>query len=258
MQTRMLLFDLDGTLLRSDKTISPRTLAALQKARSAGWLIGVATSRGEKNALVFLNTFQPDAVISSAGALVRCKGAITHQNGFSARETNKILQTLRHVLDPDVSMTVDTADDYYRNYIVPPDAPDQTWNMGHYTDFHNFSQPSLKICFESHNADKDEAVRIALPHCDLIRFSDGPWCKLTPSNCTKENAILQLCADLSLTPGHIAAFGDDYADIGMLRLCGRGVAMGNAIPEVQAAADEIIGDNDHDGIAVWIENQLPQ
>lgn len=43
----LLLFDLDGTLLRSDKTISPRTLSALKKAREKGILIGVSTSRSE-------------------------------------------------------------------------------------------------------------------------------------------------------------------------------------------------------------------
>lgn len=44
---KLLLFDLDGTLLRSDKTISLRTLSALKKAREKGILIGVSTSRSE-------------------------------------------------------------------------------------------------------------------------------------------------------------------------------------------------------------------
>ena len=53
----------------------------------------------------------------------------------------------------------------------------------------------------------------------------------------------------------IIAFGDDYADIGMLQLCGTGVAMGNAIDEVKDKADVVIGSNDEDGIAVFIENE---
>ena len=256
MQTRMLLFDLDGTLLRSDKAISPRTLEAIRLCRRKGILIGVATSRGEQNASVFFRELAPDDVISSAGALVRCRDKVTHQNGFSAEETAAVIGTLRQVLGPDVPMTVDTANDYYRNYIVPEDDPDQTWNMGNYTDFNGFALPSLKICFESHAPGCETSVRAALPHCDLIHFSDGPWYKLTPSGATKENAILQLCGDLGLTPGHIAAFGDDFADIGMLKLCGRGIAMGNAIPEVKRIADEVIGDNDHDGIGEWIEKEL--
>ena len=51
-------------------------------------------------------------------------------------------------------------------------------------------------------------------------------------------------------------FGDDYADIGMLELCGTGVAMGNAIDEVKERADIVIGSNDEDGIAGFIENEI--
>ena len=52
---KLLLFDLDGTLLQSDKTISTRTLSALKKCRGNDILIGVSTSRSEQNSLVFLN-----------------------------------------------------------------------------------------------------------------------------------------------------------------------------------------------------------
>ena len=50
----------------------------------------------------------------------------------------------------------------------------------------------------------------------------------------------------------ITAFGDDYADIGMLNLCGTGIAMGNAISEVKEQADLVIGSNDEDGIAEYL------
>lgn len=55
MTYRRMLFDLDGTLLRSDKTISEETLKILQKCREKGILIGVSTSRGEQNTLSFLD-----------------------------------------------------------------------------------------------------------------------------------------------------------------------------------------------------------
>lgn len=51
----------------------------------------------------------------------------------------------------------------------------------------------------------------------------------------------------------IIAFGDDFADMGMLKLCGLGVAMGNAIEEVKNSADLVIGSNDEDGIAAYLE-----
>ena len=71
---RLLLFDLDGTLLCSDKTISKRTLKALQECRKKGILTGVSTSRGEQNVLSFLDELKPDILITSGGALVKYNG----------------------------------------------------------------------------------------------------------------------------------------------------------------------------------------
>lgn len=52
-----------------------------------------------------------------------------------------------------------------------------------------------------------------------MRFSDGYWYKVT-----KENAILYMCKWCNISRDDIIAFGDDYTDIGMLKLCGRGIA----------------------------------
>ena len=73
---------------------------------------------------------------------------------------------------------------------------------------------------------------------------------------TKENAIMKISEVCGFGAETIIAFGDDYADIGMLQLCGTGVAMGNAIDEVKDKADVVIGSNDEDGIAVFIENEI--
>lgn len=253
---RLLLFDLDGTLLTSQKTISPRTLSALIRCREKGLHIGVATSRGKQNALSYLAALQPDAVISSAGALVVAGGETVAVNGFSGTMTRELLRSLKVLAGRTLPMTVDGVEEYYRNYQLPPEETDRTWETGTLTDFSDFDLPSLKLCFETDDPALAEHIGAALPHCDLIRFSDGNWYKLTPRGVTKESAILQLCSHLGITPDEIAAFGDDYADLGMLGLCGLGIAMGNAIPEVQAAADAVIGHNDEDGIACWLEEEL--
>ena len=73
---------------------------------------------------------------------------------------------------------------------------------------------------------------------------------------TKEKAIEVLCDHLKITPLQIAAFGDDFNDIGMLKLCGKGIAMKNAIPEVQQVADGVCKSNEEDGVANWIKENL--
>ena len=70
---------------------------------------------------------------------------------------------------------------------------------------------------------------------------------------TKENAIMKITEVCGFGTDSMIAFGDDYADIGMLKLCGVGVAMGNAIDEVKERADIVIGSNDENGIAHFIE-----
>ena len=65
-----------------------------------------------------------------------------------------------------------------------------------------------------------------------------------------------ICDKCGIKLSNVIAFGDDYADIDMLKLSGIGIAMGNAIKEVKEAADIIIGSNDEDGIAVYLENDL--
>ena len=92
---KLLLFDLDGTLLQSDKTISTRTLSVLKKCRENDILIGVSTSRSEQNSLVFLNELMPDILISSGGALVKYKTEYIYRAEFSEEETKVMIDMAR-------------------------------------------------------------------------------------------------------------------------------------------------------------------
>ena len=51
----------------------------------------------------------------------------------------------------------------------------------------------------------------------------------------------------------IVAFGDDSNDVEMLKLCGKGIAVANAVPAALAAADDITMSNDEDGVAHWLK-----
>ncbi|MBR6165074.1 MAG: HAD hydrolase family protein, partial [Clostridia bacterium] len=66
-----------------------------------------------------------------------------------------------------------------------------------------------------------------------------------------------VCDACGIGAGQIIAFGDDFSDIGMLKMAGTGVAMGNAIDAVKAAADVVIGSNDEDGIAGYLKQLIP-
>ena len=210
---KLLLFDLDGTLLRSDKTISGRTLSVLKQCREKGILIGVSTSRSEQNSLAYLNELMPDILISSGGALVKRGSEYIYKAQFSIEETRNMINTARKVCGKDCEISVDTIDAHYWNYKVNPKKIDEKWGDSVYTDFSDFSECSLKMCVE----------------------------------------IMEVC---KFSTDSIIAFGDDYVDIGMLKLCGTGVAMGNAINSVKENADIVIGSNDEDGIADFIDKEI--
>lgn len=250
---RLLLFDLDGTLLRSDKSISTRTISALRRCRENGIWIGVSTSRSEQNSRTFLKELVPDILISSGGALVKMGSEVIWKAEFSEAETKHMIQTARTVCGDDCEITIDTADAHYWNYRINPRTENPTWGESIYTDFSDFSSTSLKMCAEISDEKKAEQLAGLLDQCDCIRFSDGCWYKFTRKDATKENAILKAAQVCGFDIDSIIAFGDDFADMGMLKLCGLGVAMGNAIEEVKNSADLVIGSNDEDGIAAYLE-----
>lgn len=255
-QCRLLLFDLDGTLLRSDKTISQKTLEVLRECRDKGILIGVSTSRSEQNALSFIEELQPDVMIASGGALVKYNGEYIYKAEFSAEETRQMIAVSREICGADCEITIDTIDFHYWNYKIDPKKQDQSWGDSVYTDFGDFNESSLKMCVEIFDECQAERLREELRDCDCIRFSDGHWYKFTKKTATKENAILEISAVCGISTEEMVAFGDDYADIGMLTLCGKGIAMGNAIDEVKEKADVVIGSNDEDGIAEYLRSEF--
>lgn len=253
---RILLFDLDGTLLRDDKTLSRYTLDVVSKCKEQGFLIGISTSRSEQNCLKFLGELKPDILISSGGAFVRADGKTIYASFFSAAETNRLIETARTICGLDCEITVDTLDAHYWNYKINPKEQDKSWGDSIYTDFSDFNHEALKICVEIPKASLAQKLSECFSELDSQRFSDGDWYKFTKSGATKEKAILAVCKACHADVSEIIAFGDDYADIGMLKLCGVGVAMGNAIQEVKDAADTVTLSNEEDGAAAWLEKWI--
>jgi len=74
----------------------------------------------------------------------------------------------------------------------------------------------------------------------------------------KWEGILQVAARHDVKPEQIIAVGDDVNDLHMIRSAGLGVAMGNARPEVQAAAKRVIGHNADDGLAAFLEELVAE
>ena len=253
---KMMLFDLDATLLRDDKTISRRTADALERCREKGILIGVCTSRAEHNCLTFLPEVKPDLLIASGGAVVKYRGQCIHSAEFSAEQVRHMIATARRICGADCEITLDTLEAHYWNYKVDPNLDDATWGETIYTDYAHWDEKALKICVQIFDAQQARALADSLPECDCLQFTGSPWHKFTKKDATKENAIRIACGLCGIELENVTAFGEDTPDIGMLTLCGTGVAMGNALECVKQAADVVIGSNEEDGIAEYLEKYV--
>lgn len=254
MQTKLILCDLDGTLLRSDKTVSQRTAAALRKSQSLGIPVGFATSRGRANVSAWEAQLAPDVLICNGGACVFYKDALLFSAAFTQAETRALLSAAYRVCGASAEITVDVIDRVFWNRKADKSTDyDRTAAYDDFTDFH---AQAMKICVQTADRRQAAAIAAAAPDCDFLPFSDIPWHKFSPRAGTKENAVRLLCAHLRISPQNVVAFGDDHSDIGMLRLCGTGVAMQNAVLEAKQAADAVTASNDDDGVAAFLERLL--
>lgn len=129
---------------------------------------------------------------------------------------------------------------------------EQVQTTGHFDRRLHFPEKALKLCMQIFDETNVKRLADLLPDCDCLGFASCAWYKFTKKETTKENAIRTACAACSIAPKDVTAFGDDVPDIGMLKLCGTGIAIGNALDSVRKAADLIIGSNDEDGIAEYL------
>lgn len=255
----LILSDLDGTLFRNDKSISNRTKEAIIAAQKQGILFGISTSRALMNAVKFLDGIKPDITITNGGGLVYyctkdgSKEKI-YDSQFTKDQTHAIIQKTFEVLGPQTVISFDNENGLYSNG-DEDDFGDKYWTK---VDFNNFIEAAMKICIATQDKNAVEKIIsvVGKENVDALPFSDIPWYKLTNSGATKDKAIEALSDRMKIPLSQIISFGDDFNDIGMLKLCGKGIAMKNAIPEVKATADEVCGSNEEDGVAEWILSNL--
>lgn len=252
--TKLILTDLDRTLLTTDKKITARTARTLKKCQEKGLLVGFSTSRGLVRIRDFMEQVNPDVVICNDGGLILYKGELVNQVVFNQKETQALLDKAYEICGRDVSITLDTLDKIFYNR---KEAESDNYLIGaDYSDFNNFPMCAIKICVKTDDTETAKKIASAAPSVDCVKFSDIPWHKFSPESATKEKAVEFLCRKYNISLDEIIAFGDDFNDMGMLKKCGTGIAMSNAIDEIKEIADEITLSNDEDGVAVYLEKRF--
>ena len=257
MDIKMVVTDLDRTLLNSNKSITEFTASILNACRERGIMVVFATARSENSCRQYINMIKPDALISNGGALVRVNNEIIYRAAICEETTNRLL--LSCLKQPSVGyITVDTDKGYFVNKSVNENDPGWIEYLPAYCM--DFSQglgcDAYKITVEI--SDRLTAYNIVsdFPTITVIPFSGEDWYRFADRAADKWDGLNALAEYTGTKADNIAAFGDDHSDVEMIHKCGIGVAVANAIAEVKAAADDICETNDNDGVAKWLAERL--
>jgi Cof subfamily protein (haloacid dehalogenase superfamily) len=261
---KILVTDLDETLLHTDKSVSEDTLFALKKAREAGIKIVIATARPVRSIRPYLTRISCDAVICHNGAVILIDGEIIARR-FSVPigEAEHILHILAEKY-PFKKLSVEIEDKIYANFDTAAvwgktqTEYDILKNSTVKTDFTDLpKQDADKVLIELKNDDEHQEILDLLSPGLYTQLSDNrTLCQIMNINAKKIKAIQYLSDLWDVSVNDIAAFGDDYNDIEMLTGCGIGVAVNNANDEIKDAADAVTLSNNDDGVAHYIMNYL--
>jgi Cof subfamily protein (haloacid dehalogenase superfamily) len=254
-KVKLIITDLDQTFLKTDKSISQYSLEVIKECKERGINIAIATARSEKAAKKYIDLIKPDIVISNGGALVKYKEQVVYKCMLSAFISDKLIKD--SIINPNVGeITVETENAYYWN----SDDLCKSGNDYSHAIYNDYSTPldcpTYKITIEVF--EKNTATELAAKYheCNYVTFSGGRWYRFAHKNATKIYAINELLQYLHIDLNQVAAFGDDYNDIDMLKTCGYGIAVSNAIDEVLKVATHITSSNDKDGVAKFIKENF--
>ena len=254
MRPKLIATDLDRTLLRTDRTISPYTAGVFARLQGAGIPIVFATARSHHNIANILSIIPADGIIGNGGAIVTFGKTEVYRALMDIEITNEILRRLSKSPDCGYISAENDKAYFYDDPTTEHRAWAKTLTLG-FPKFWDFSQmltaPAHKITAQiDHKAAADLVAD--MPDVGVLGFFDEPWTRFAHINATKWRALAALAEYLKIDPAHIAAFGDDYNDIEMLENTGISVAVANAIPKAIAAAKYACDSNDNDGVAKWL------
>lgn len=253
---RLIATDLDGTLLRSDGTISRRTARLLAGVEEAGVHVVFVTARPPR----WLDDLADHVAghgtaICGNGAFVYSVGTreVLTVNGFEHDAVQRLVAELRAVV-PGVCFAAERASGLWSEPGFPHD-PDHPLPADHVerpiAELHGDVVGKL-LAQSSWPGDDDFLARVAdvVGERGHVAYSGAAGlAEISSPGVTKASALRHWAAELGIAADEVWAVGDMPNDLPMLEWAGVGWAVGNAHPAVIAQAERHVASNDEDGVA---------
>ena len=268
MKYKLLVLDVDGTLLDNSHEITERTLAAILKIQQAGVRVVLASGRPTYGLLSIAKKLN---LGNYGGFIISYNGCqiISAQNGeilFERRINPEMLPYLERKAEK-CGFPILT----YHDDILITNTADNT-HIEHEALLNNLKivvEPEFSIAMDFAPckcmivSDDEDAMRELEDHwskrlsgaLDVFR-SEKYFLEIVPCGIDKATTLSALLEILAVKPDEVVAIGDGVCDVSMLQTAGLSVAMGNAQHSVKVCADRVTATNDEDGVAVAIENIL--
>ncbi|MEG1543912.1 MAG: Cof-type HAD-IIB family hydrolase [Tannerellaceae bacterium] len=268
MKYKLLVLDVDGTLLNDKKEITPRTLAALLKVQQMGLHIVLASGRPTYGVMPLAQMLElhhyGGFVLSYNGGQI-----LNAQTGDLLFE-KKIDREMLPYIDKKAKKNDFAIFTYLKDSIITdkPNNPhiqkEAELNKMQIVRTENFPET---IDFEPCKCvlvGDDEELLLGLENhwakrlagtLDVFR-SETYFLEVVPPFINKGNTLGVLLEMLKVLPEEVIAIGDGVCDVSMLQLAGLGIAMGNAQDSVKACADYVTASNEMDGVALAVEQSV--
>lgn len=257
---RLVISDVDGTLVTQDKTLTPHSIAAVRRLREAGIAFSITSGRpplGMKMLIDALALSEPIAAFNG-GVLIRPDMSVMAQSFLPAEIAGRTIKTVeRHGLD----VWVYTDRDWLVRDASGPHVAHEQWTVKFaprvVPDFTSHIDRVAKIVGVSDDYDavdrcEADVQRDCGNHASATR-SQPYYLDITHPDANKGRVVTALAGALSLSEAQVATIGDMPNDVLMFRKSGLSIAMGNASAEVQRQAQFVTSSNEEEGFANAME-----
>lgn len=266
MERHLIALDLDGTLLKDDKTISPFTKKMIFRAKEEGHLVVIATGRPYRASKMYYEE------LGLTTPIVNFNGAFVHHpadRSWGVRHFPLPLEAVKDIIEVSETYSI-------KNILA--EVIDNVYFHEHdevLLDIVRLGNPTIKIG-DLRYALKDDPTSILIhtdrQHIDQIqsylsavhanvlhhRRWNEPWhmIEIIRSGVHKAFGLKQIADYFHIPKERVIAFGDEDNDLEMIEWAGYGIAMGNAIEPLKQIADDVTTTNEEDGIGVYLKSLL--